>query len=43
MELMQLMKDMLEVSSGKEGNVLCSVDIDSKYKALGCDIRFVYS
>lgn len=39
MDLMQLMKDMLEVSSGEEGNVLYDPDIEAKYRALNCDIR----
>mmetsp|Transcript_571 Transcript_571/g.2007 ORF Transcript_571/g.2007 Transcript_571/m.2007 type:complete len:233 (-) Transcript_571:41-739(-) len=38
MELMQLMKDMLEVCE-EEGSVLFDDDVDSKYTALGCDIE----
>ncbi len=41
MDLMQLMKDMLEVSSGEEGNVLYDPDIEAKYRALNCDIKFL--
>ncbi len=40
-ELMQLMKDMLKVSSGEQGNVLFDPSIDAKYKALNIKIERV--
>lgn len=41
MELMQLMKDMVAVSGGKQGNVLIDPNVEAKYKALGCEIRYI--
>jgi hypothetical protein len=43
MELMQLMKDMVTVAGSKEGNVLIDPNVETKYKALGCEIRVLNS
>ncbi len=41
-ETLQLMRDMLKVSGGEDGaSVLFEDGIDSKYKALGCEIGWV--
>jgi poly [ADP-ribose] polymerase len=37
-ETLQLMKDMLEVNGGEDGSVLFDDEVDSKYKALGCEL-----